>query len=447
MNLAELLAVGVPRYTSYPTAPHFNGAITADTVRHWLSTLPPGEPLSLYVHVPFCDSLCWFCGCHMSVVNAYGPVAAYVDLLLREIEIVANALGDRRPVSHVHFGGGSPTILSPGDVARVMRDLRSRFVILLQAEIAVEIDPRGLSPASIDAWAEAGVTRASIGVQDVSPHVQLAVNRWQPVTVTRNAVARLRAAGIKALNLDLMYGLPFQTVENVRRTVEEATALEPQRLAVFGYAHVPDMKRHQKLIDAAALPDTAERLLQYDAAREGITARGYQQIGLDHFAQPDDPLAQALRRGTLVRNFQGYTIDTARTLIGLGASAICAHAQGYAQNATDVPTYRARIMSGSLATARGRALTQDDRMRRAIIERLMCDLAVDLDDLASRYGCSGDAFAAELTTLQPLADQGMVSIDGWRVSVREQARVAVRLVASTFDAYLPQSHARHAMAV
>lgn len=447
MTLAEFLAVNVPRYTSYPTAPHFNATVAPDTTRRWLSALPGDASLSLYVHIPFCDSLCWFCGCNMSVVNHYGPVAAYVDVLLREIEIVADALGGPRAVSHLHFGGGSPTILSAGDLGGIMSALRTRFAILPTAEIAVEIDPRGLSPVTVEAWAAAGVTRASIGVQDVNPEVQRAVNRWQPVSVTRDAVTWLRAAGIHAVNLDLMYGLPLQTVEGLRRTVEEAIALAPQRLALFGYAHVPGMKRHQRLIADCSLPDAAERLRQYDAAHAFIAANRYLPIGLDHFARADDALAQAARRGKLARNFQGYTTDSADALIGLGASAISAYPQGYAQNASDVPTYRAKIAGGGPATVRGRALTHEDRARRAIIERLMCDLEVDLDDIADSHGCPPGTFAPELTALRSLAEQGVVRIDRRRIIVPERARVAVRVVASTFDAYLQQSRARHAMAV
>ena len=438
----------VPRYTSYPTAPHFNAGVSAKTVMKWLEATAADEPLSLYAHIPFCDSLCWFCGCHMRVVNTYTPVAAYADVLLREIGMVAAALKTRRPVAHIHFGGGSPTILRPRDIARIAEALHTLFDIRPGAEFAVEIDPRGLSDETIEAFARASVTRASLGVQDVNPRVQAAVNRIQPLDVTQSAVDRLRAAGITALNIDLMYGLPHQTIEDVKRTVEAAVAMAPQRFAVFGYAHVPEMKRHQALIDAAALPGGEERMRQVEAVHALLTASGYVAIGLDHFARANDPLAIALAQGRLKRNFQGYTTDDAATLIGFGASAISSLPQGYAQNVVDIPEYRRLILGGELATARGRALTGDDRLRRAVIERLMCDLAVDVEAIAIQHGANGTDFAAAFDALQPLVAEGICTINGTKVTVPPQARAGVRLVCAAFDAYLhPQASARHAVAV
>jgi oxygen-independent coproporphyrinogen-3 oxidase len=444
---SDLLAARVPRYTSYPTAPHFNTGVGGATLAAWLRDLPAGQPLSLYFHIPFCDSLCWFCGCHTRVVNSYGPVAAYVDDLLRELALVTEAMGTRHSVSHIHFGGGSPTILRADDIARITDRLRERFDIARDAAFAVEIDPRGLQDDTVAAFAKAGVTRASIGVQDVNPLVQRAVNRLQSWHVTRDAVARLRDAGIAALNIDLMYGLPQQSVDDLRRTVELAVTLKPQRLAVFGYAHVPEMKRHQGLINGASLPGASERLRQYDAANDALIGAGYTAIGLDHFALADDPLAAAQRAGRLKRNFQGYTTDDADSLVGFGVSAISSLPQGYAQNTTDAPGYRARVAVGELATARGRTLTGDDRVRRAIIERLMCDLSVDVAAVATAHGLPGDAFAAEIEVLAPLAADGCVAIEGSRVTVPENMRAAVRLVCAAFDAYLAPHPARHAVAV
>ena len=438
----------VPRYTSYPTAPHFDGRVTAKTVRSWLEATPAHEPLSLYAHIPFCDSLCWFCGCHMRVANTYSPVAAYTDVLLREIAMVAGALRTRRPVTHIHFGGGSPTILKPRDIARIAEALHTLFDIRPGAEFAVEVDPRGLTDETINALAKAGVTRASLGVQDINPRVQAAVNRIQPLDATQRAVDRLGAAGIIALNIDLMYGLPHQSIDDVQRTVEAAVAIGPQRFAVFGYAHVPEMKRHQALVDATALPDGEERVRQYDVVQRLLTANGYVAIGLDHFARTDDPLTTALRSGSLKRNFQGYTVDDAPTLIGLGASAISSLPQGYAQNVVDMPEYRRRILSGDLATARGRTLTADDRVRRAIIERLMCNLTVDVSLVAAGHRRSVSDFADAFEALQPLAQEGLCRIDGTKVTVPPEARAGVRLVCSAFDAYLrPETPARHAVAV
>ena len=444
---SDLIAARVPRYTSYPTAPHFDASVTAQTFRGWLEDLPRGESVSLYFHIPFCDSLCWFCGCHTSVVNSYSPVTAYIELLLKELDIVASALGALRPVSHIHFGGGSPTILNAADIDRLAGTIRERFAVLPDAEFAVEIDPRGLRQETIDAFARAGANRASVGVQDVNPRVQRAVNRWQPISVTRDVVARLRDAGITALNIDLMYGLPHQSVADVRRTVDRAVELAPQRLAVFGYAHVPQMKRHQELIDASALPDAHERRRQYDAVNAALSGYGYNPIGLDHFALNDDPLAIAQRTGKLARNFQGYTTDGARALVGIGASAISSLPQGYAQNASAVPDYRSKILTGNLATARGRALTVDDRVRRAIIERLMCDFEVDLDAVASRHGRMASEFAGERHDLESLRLDGLVMIEGQRLTIPDGMRAGVRLVCAAFDTYLRTAETRHAVAV
>lgn len=443
----DLLSARVPRYTSYPSAPHFNTNIDGNVLHRWLETLPRREAISLYVHVPFCSSLCWFCGCHTRVVNSYSPIAGYVDTLLREFELVGRVLGATYRLTHFHFGGGSPTLLSPGDIARLTDQIRDGFIVNADTEFAIEIDPRGLKRETLHALAKAGVTRASLGVQDVNPAVQRAVNRWQPETVTRKAVEQLREAGITKLNIDLMYGLPKQTTADVERTVESIAALTPQRVAVFGYAHVPEMKGHQRLINDADLPGAEERVRQYEAAHAAFVARGYRAIGLDHFALPDDPLAVALDAGKLGRNFQGYTTDIAQALIGIGASAISSLPQGYAQNAAAAPEYGAKISAGEFATVRGRALTADDRLRRAVIERLMCDLTVDLDAVASNHGASARVFATDIEALAPLQRDGLVHVDGHRVTVPDDKRAAVRLVCAVFDAYLSCGRIRHSVAV
>ncbi|MDE2133647.1 MAG: oxygen-independent coproporphyrinogen III oxidase [Alphaproteobacteria bacterium] len=444
---ADLFSARVPRYTSYPTAPHFHGGVTGEVFRGWLAALPRGMGLSLYLHVPFCDTLCWFCGCHTRIVNHYSPLASYLGVLLKEIETVAAIIGPGHPVTHIHWGGGSPTMLSPDDVRKLAAALAAHFTIAPDAEFAIEIDPRGLKDEMIAALAEAGVNRASIGVQDCDETVQRAINRIQPFEVTRSAVERLRAAGIAALNIDLIYGLPHQTQAHVARTIEMALTLAPQRFAVFGYAHVPNFKKHMKLIDEKVLPDAEERLAQFELAHAMLCARGYVAIGLDHFARPGDSLAAAQKAGKLARNFQGYTTDDAPALIGLGASSISALPQGYAQNMTEVPEYRKAIEAGELTVVRGIALNDDDRLRRAVIERLMCDLAVDLDAIGAPFGKSAADFRAELAALVPFAQQHMVRIDGARLVVAPESRAAVRLVAAAFDSYLAKSSAVHAVAV
>jgi len=444
MSIAQRLADRVPRYTSYPTAPHFHPGIDADVFAGWLAELPDGMPLSLYFHIPFCDTLCWFCGCHTRVVNTYSPVAGYLGLLHREIETTSRALRGRHPVIHLHFGGGSPTMLTPDDFTGLCERIRTSFAVTQGAEIAVEIDPRGLTRKMIDAMAKNGVNRASVGIQDFDPKVQQAINRIQPFELTRDVVERLRAAGIKRLNLDLVYGLPYQTVGLLEKTIRQAVTFAPDRLAIFGYAHVPHFKKHQELIDAAALPGVEERLRQFDAAHALLRHLGYVAVGLDHFAKPGDSMALAVEQGRLSRNFQGYTTDNAPALIGLGASAISALPQGYAQNASDVPAWRNAIRAGKGPTARGVALDEDDRLRRSIIERLMCDLAVDLDAVS---GGQGVCFARELAALAPLAREGLIRIAGRRIQVLPHARAALRSVCAVFDRYLRQGEGRHALAV
>ena len=437
----------VPRYTSYPTAPHFNASVGADTYATWLSDLPSGLPLSVYVHVPFCDTLCWFCGCHTKLVNRYAPVAAYLELLEREIGLVRDHVGTGHPVHHMHWGGGSPTILHPGDILRLGRALTSALPMAAEAEFAVEIDPRELPPATIDALAEIGVNRASIGVQDIDETVQRAVNRVQPMAMTVAAAVGLRRAGIHAINLDLMYGLPYQTIDRVRATAEFAIDLEPDRIALFGYAHVPAMKRHQRMIDTAALPNASARLAQAEAVAERLVVAGYVPIGLDHFARPEDPLAQAVAAGRLRRNFQGYTTDEAEALIGFGASAIGRLPQGYVQNAVPTHAYRDAIQAGRLATSRGCPIDAEDRLRGAVIERLMCNLRVDPAALCAELGADPETFRPEMAALDDFVRDGVIDRSGGTIAVREEARPLVRCVAAVFDGYLRQGETRHSRAV
>jgi oxygen-independent coproporphyrinogen-3 oxidase len=430
----------VPRYTSYPTAPHFHDGIGRHDYREWLAELPSDVRLSLYLHVPFCHELCWYCGCHTTVARRYHPVAEYRDLLLREIDLVGATIGGRRPVRHIHFGGGTPTMLAPDDLRLLGGRLRARFDLEDAAEFAVEIDPRRLTRETVDALAATGVNRASLGVQDVNPEVQLAINRWQPFTVVERAVDWLRTAGIDGINFDLMYGLPRQTTARVRASVDAALALRPSRVALFGYAHVPWMKRHQRLIDEAALPDAAERAAQFEAAGARLQEAGYVAIGLDHFALPEDSLAVAQREGRLHRNFQGYTTDDGAALLGFGASAIGSLPQGYVQNAVPILKYRDAIRGGRLATARGIRISADDRLRRGIIERLMCDFAVDLNG-------SARSLAAELEALEPFRADGLLTVDEGVIRVESAGRPLIRTICAVFDAHLQQGLARHSRAV
>ena len=446
-KISEMFSAKVPRYTSYPTAPHFHAGVDAAVYRGWLEALPRDMPLSLYVHVPFCDTLCWFCGCHTTAVNSYKPVNDYCGLLQKELALVAEALGTRRQVSHIHWGGGSPTMLRNGDIARLNEDIRSRFDVLPGAEFGIEIDPRGLSAATVQALKAAGVTRASIGLQDCDEKVQRAINRIQSDEETIAAIDMLRDAGISSLNIDLVYGLPYQTLESWEATLDFALWLNPDRLSVFGYAHVPEFKKHQLLIPQDALPDIELRFRQAELAKDILCAHGYVAVGLDHFAKPGDALGKAAAQGHVARNFQGYTTDEAAALIGLGASAIGSLPQGYVQNLANVPAYREAVQSGRLPVARGVALSDEDRVRRTVIERLMCDLKADLPAIAARYRRSPATFADALASLAPMRERGIVSEKDGTITISPEWRSATRLVCAAFDSYLAGQPARHSVSV
>ncbi|MGI9412222.1 MAG: oxygen-independent coproporphyrinogen III oxidase, partial [Hyphomicrobiales bacterium] len=437
----------VPRYTSYPTAPHFHDGVSGTDYAQWLETADPAGILSLYFHIPYCDTLCWFCGCHTKMTRRYDPVAAYLPSLHDEIAQVSEALPSGPRVNHIHWGGGSPTILEPEDIRRLAMKTYEHFNVGPQAEFAVEIDPRGFDPERIRVLAEVGVTRASIGVQDFDPKVQSAINRRQSFEETRQVVAWLRDAGIAAVNLDIMYGLPHQTTNTIVRTVEQVIALAPDRIALFGYGHVPWMKRHQSMIDEAALPDVRQRFAQASRAAELLTAAGYRTIGLDHFARPEDTLAQAARDGTLRRNFQGYTADAADALLGFGASAIGSLPQGYCQNTAPISDYRNRVADKGLATVRGIALGPDDKMRRWVIERLMCDLALSSRALRARFGQNAECLLGGSIDLDGYEHDDLIARgdDGFRVTAA--GRPFIRAICAEFDAYLKRDRARHSVAV
>jgi oxygen-independent coproporphyrinogen III oxidase len=445
-SISKYLGERIPRYTSYPTAPHFSAAVGATLYSSWLSALPSNARLSLYLHVPFCQSLCWYCGCHTKVPGHRDPIDRYVGTLEREIALVSELVGRRRAV-HIHWGGGTPAIVGPAAFLAVMALLRKRFAIDRDAEIAVEIDPRRLDAAMASALGRAGVTRASIGIQTFDPVVQRAVNRVQTMDVTKVCVDLLRGTGIEALNVDLLYGLPCQTVASCEATVAAALTLNPARFSVFGYAHVPAMKRHQRMIDATALPDGEERLRQEQAIGDALVRAGYARIGLDHYARPEDALVHAQARGRLRRNFQGYTDDPADALIGFGASSIGQLPQGYVQNASGITDWGERVEEGDFATVRGIALTREDRLCADIIEQLMCDLRADIPSRLRRHGFPAGFLDAELVALDPLVADGLVRIDCGVITVPEAARTLVRRVACVFDPYLNPQEGRHAVAV
>jgi oxygen-independent coproporphyrinogen III oxidase len=437
----------LPRYTSYPTAPHFSSAIGPDTYAEWLKTIPPDAGASLYLHVPFCRAMCWYCGCHTSVVRRDEPIAVYAAAVRCEIDLVLQQIGRRLQVDHVHFGGGTPTIMAPETFADLIGALRHSFFIRPSAEIAVEIDPRTLSRPMIDALALGGVNRASLGVQSFDSAVQRAINRVQSFEATAAATEGLRRAGIAGINFDLIYGLPHQTVDSCLDTVKKCVELRPDRLSVFGYAHVPAFKKHQRKIEEASLPDSLERHCQSEAIAAALTQVGYVRIGLDHFALPGDRMAVALNEGTLRRNFQGYTTDVSNILLGFGASAIGRLPQGYVQNEVGTRTYSQSIASGRLATVKGYSLTSDDRLRAEIIERIMCDFGADLGSICARHGSAPETMLQSSSRLRDLISDGVIELDGASLAVKGQSRFLVRSVAAAFDAHLRRSSGLHSRAV
>ncbi|MBN2751839.1 MAG: oxygen-independent coproporphyrinogen III oxidase [Rhodospirillaceae bacterium] len=441
----------IPRYTSYPTAPHFHAGITAEMFRGWLSALAPTQELSLYLHIPYCEVLCWFCGCHTRGAPSYGPVANYLSSLKQEISMVASHLGKGtrapQPIRYLHFGGGSPSILSAPDFEDLMGMLRDAFSFHDTTEIAIELDPRTTQPDLIASMARCGVRRASVGVQDLTPTVQKAIHRIQPFSMVERTITGLRDVGINHINVDLMYGLPHQTQANIRETIEKILPLAPDRLAVFGYAHVPWMRKLQNLIPEAALPGAPERWAQACLAREMLLSAGYVEIGFDHYAHPSDDLAIALSKGTLNRNFQGYTSDNTTALIGMGASGISELPQGYAVNDADIAGYAATIATNTFATKRGIAVSVEDKARRAIIERLMCDLRVDVAATATLHGVDISDLRNAYARLSEMENDGLLTRSGDIVAMTEAGRPFVRSACAAFDRYLVAGEQRHSRSV
>ncbi|MCB2130368.1 MAG: oxygen-independent coproporphyrinogen III oxidase [Rhodobacteraceae bacterium] len=429
----------VPRYTSYPTAPHFRPGFQAGTHADWIGQVAPGSAISLYLHVPFCRRLCWFCACRTQGTTSDAPVRAYVDTLLAELELIGRALPSGVTLSRLHWGGGTPTLLPPDCIERLARAVTDIVPLAEDAEFSVEIDPNEIDDARLDALAAAGMNRASIGVQDFDPHIQKQIGRDQSFEVTQSATNGLRARGITSLNTDILFGLPDQTTTRITASVEKLLSLRPDRVALYGYAHVPWMARRQVMIPSDTLPRPEERLHLFEAARRLFVAAGYDEIGIDHFALPGDGLAKAAKEGRLRRNFQGYTDDTAQTLIGVGASAISRFPQGYSQNAPSTSAHVKAIRGGGFSTARGYAFDGEDRLRARMIEALMCDFRIDAAEMQDRFGLDAAAFAAKLApTLSAFGE--MVDLAPAGLTVPGFARPLTRMIARSLDTFeAPQS--------
>ncbi|MER9442268.1 oxygen-independent coproporphyrinogen III oxidase [Mesorhizobium sp. M0340] len=446
-ELVARLGENVPRYTSYPTAPHFHTGVDAAICRGWLQALNDGDEISLYLHIPYCDKLCWFCACHTKQTRHYEPVTTYLRSLHAEIATIADLVAGKGRVRAAHFGGGSPTMLKPQDIVALGTVLRNSFTFLPGAKISVEIEPNDMDDTRLDALAEIGMTRASLGVQDFDPKVQKAINREQSLLQTKTVVDGVRSRGVESVNLDLLYGLPHQTRESIASTVAQALTLEPDRIALLGYAHVPWFKKHQTMIDEAWLPGPAERFAQSQLAACLMLNAGYETVGMDHFAKPNDALAVAARTGTLHRNFQGYTEDHCETLIGLGPSSISQFREGYAQNLPSTAEYGRMVAEGGLAAVRGIALSEDDRVRGWIIERLMCDFAFSAIELVRRFGEAGQRHLLKASSTALHGPARLLELDGDRFVVPAESRPFVRSIAAKFDRYFETGTARHSVTV
>ncbi|GAB3096083.1 oxygen-independent coproporphyrinogen III oxidase [Lysobacter terrae] len=433
-----------PRYTSYPTAPQFHAGFGEAELRD-AAAASNGDPiprrLSLYVHVPFCASPCFYCGCNRIITRDKARGEAYLARLYREIALMAQLFDRDREVIQLHFGGGTPNFLSPEQLGEVVDTLRSQFHFSdsQERDISIELDPRFVSPDEIARLARIGFNRASFGVQDFDPAVQTAVNRIQSVEETQAVVDACRANGFRSVNVDLIYGLPKQNLDGFARTLDLVTAMRPDRIAVYSYAHLPQLFKPQRQIDAADLPDAETKLALLQLAIAKLTDAGYVYIGMDHFALPDDDLATAQARGGLHRNFMGYTTHADSDLIGLGVSAISHIGDSFSQNPRDLMSWQIALDEGRLPVFRGMRLNEDDQLRADLIQALMCQGEVPIRALERRYAIDfAEYFAEALSRLQPLAEDGLVKVERERIRVTSRGRLLLRNIAMCFDHYLDQ---------
>ena len=451
LDLVRKYSVPGPRYTSYPPATQFTDALGTLRLEDAIAedNAPGAGPVSLYFHLPFCETRCWFCGCNTVITRRRGAAAEYLDELAREVRLTAARMNRSRPVTQVHLGGGTPTFLTPDDLRRLGQIIRESFAVAPEAEFSVEVDPRRLTAEHVAALRAIGANRASLGVQDTDPEVQRAVHRLQPQACNERAFAWLREAGFGSINVDLIFGLPRQNAAGFARTIGDVLGLGPDRLSVFSYAHVPWIKPAQRIFDdRAQLPSAEEKLAMFAVAHERLTAAGYVDIGLDHFARPDDSLAVAQRSGTLHRNFQGYTTQAGASLYAFGISSISATETTYRQNHKGLAEWRAALGAGRLPVERGLRLTPEDRRRRTIIMRLMCDRRLDPAALSRELGVDfAGSYAAELTGLDDLRADGLVRIENGVVEVTPAGIPLLRVIAMRFDPLFTAGPRRHAPAI
>jgi oxygen-independent coproporphyrinogen-3 oxidase len=439
-NLARLgvYDARAPRYTSYPTAVQFTSDVGPDFTAAALAALPVDTPVSVYIHIPFCERLCWFCACRTQGTKSAAPVVAYLDHVIAEIDLIAQHLPKGIKASRVHWGGGTPTILTPEQIKRLTKALDQTIPRTKDADFSVEIDPTLVSQAKIDALVAAGMNRASIGVQDFEQKVQTAIGREQNFETTQECVDMLRSANIQSLNMDILYGLPHQTETSVMDTIDKVQALSPDRIALYGYAHVPWMAKRQQLIDETALPNGETRHNLFQAMAEKLETGGYTAIGIDHFAKPTDDMAIAKTENRLRRNFQGYTTDDMDTLIGLGASSISKYPTGFTQNQAKSLDYARAIKGGCLATYRGIETSHEDRLIARAIEMIMCNFTVAYPTLIAEFGDDLSCLNQAVLRLQKDFD-GIIAFSKSGFEIIQHKRSVARLVAKVFDQYIDDS--------
>ena len=445
LRVSGLFDTNVPRYTSYPPANHFDPE--AGSIHHgeWLSAVPDGSSISLYLHIPFCKRLCWFCACRTQGTKSLRPVEAYVENLLEELRLVRGTLQKNITLNRLHLGGGTPTILSPSTMKRLLTHIFDAFGTAEGFEFSVEVDPTEASDDLLRTLADFGMNRASIGVQDFDPRVQEAIGRPQSFAQTAHVVRVLRDAGVKSLNMDLLYGLPFQTKRSLADTLQQVLSLQPDRLALYGYAPVPWMSKRQVMIDATTLPAPEARFALAMLAHDVLVADGFEAVGIDHFARPTDSLATARKAGKLRRNFQGYTDDSSQVLIGLGASSISKFPQGYVQNASATSAYVKHVLNGTLPGMRGYVMTPKDMVNADMIEALMCTFSLDPPALKARHPAQARYIAEQVKTLQTRFPEHFETA-GARIWMNAQSHPLVRIFANALDTFSREKN-RHSSAI
>ena len=437
----------VPRYTSYPTAPHFKSDFDYIKVLNNLQNIDKNEPISLYVHIPFCEILCLYCACNTKIIATQKPVDEYLVYLKKELDILKSKIPAGLKVNHLHFGGGTPTSLSADNFTLLFSWLKGVFEFDYTGELSIEIDPRVITDDKIDAFVECGINRVSFGVQDFDKEVQTAINRVQPYDMVQTIVDKLRSKGINSVNFDLIYGLPCQNVKTMEETIRLTKIIKPERIALYGYAHVPHIKKHQKVLEQYHMPDSTERFSIFSKAKEMLLEAGYEFVGIDHFVLKEDSLYSKYKEGKMHRNFQGYTTDTNKTMLSVGSTSIGQTATSYTQNAHDLTMYRQMLDDGKLPVVKFIDLNTDDLVRREIIEKLLCYYEVDLKEFIQKYKLDSNEFATELNLLQPFVEDDIVEIKDKVLKIKPECKILVRIIASYFDDYLSRVQFTHSSAV